>query len=266
MHEALTYITVCGAAFFVAGLTLVSGFGLGTLLLPAFALFFPLDVAVAATAVVHLANNVFKLGLVGRHASGQVLVPFVLFAVPAALAGAILLEHLSARPPLAEWMLGARACRITGIGLTLGALMVAFALIEFLPGFESWSVSPRLLWLGGAISGFFGGLSGHQGALRSAFFVRTGMSKEQFVGTSAAAAICIDAVRLCVYFSTFLAAKLGTLSASGGWPLVAAATLAAFIGSYIGARAIRKITLRTVKRLVAALLVLTGGLIGSGVI
>jgi len=40
---------------------LLSGFGLGTLLLPVFALFFPLPVAIAATALVHLANNFFKL-------------------------------------------------------------------------------------------------------------------------------------------------------------------------------------------------------------
>ena len=38
-------------------LSFFSGFGLGTLLLPAFAVVAPLDVAVAATAVVHLANN-----------------------------------------------------------------------------------------------------------------------------------------------------------------------------------------------------------------
>jgi hypothetical protein len=38
-------------AFAVSGLTLFPGFGLGTLLMPAFALFFPIEVAVAATAI-----------------------------------------------------------------------------------------------------------------------------------------------------------------------------------------------------------------------
>jgi hypothetical protein len=51
----MSYLIICVVAFAVSGLTLFSGFGLGTLLMPAFALFFP--VAVAATAVVHLANE-----------------------------------------------------------------------------------------------------------------------------------------------------------------------------------------------------------------
>ncbi len=50
------YLAVAVASLVVAALTLVSGFGLGSLLMPVFALFFPLEVAVGATAVVHLAN------------------------------------------------------------------------------------------------------------------------------------------------------------------------------------------------------------------
>ena len=39
------------AAFVASTLTLFSGFGLGTLLMPVAALFFPIDVAIAMTAV-----------------------------------------------------------------------------------------------------------------------------------------------------------------------------------------------------------------------
>ncbi|GAB4339479.1 MAG: hypothetical protein Kow0010_27570 [Dehalococcoidia bacterium] len=53
-------------AALVAAVALLSGFGLGTVLMPAFALFFPIEVAIAATGVVHLSNNLFKLVLVGR--------------------------------------------------------------------------------------------------------------------------------------------------------------------------------------------------------
>ena len=47
-------------ALLTSGLTLFSGFGLGTILMPVFALFFPLPLAIAATAVVHFANNLFN--------------------------------------------------------------------------------------------------------------------------------------------------------------------------------------------------------------
>jgi hypothetical protein len=67
-EAAMAYAFVCLAAFGTAVLTLFSGFGLGSLLLPVFALFFPLESAVAVTAIVHLCNNLFKVGLLGRHA------------------------------------------------------------------------------------------------------------------------------------------------------------------------------------------------------
>ena len=86
----MDYLLVCGVALLVSGLTLYSGFGLGTLLMPVFALFFPVSVAVAATAVVHLLNNLFKVVLVGRRADWTVVARFGLPAALAAFVGAAL--------------------------------------------------------------------------------------------------------------------------------------------------------------------------------
>ena len=47
------FVTVALAAFLAAGLTMYSGFGLGPLRLPVFALFLPVEMAVVATALVH---------------------------------------------------------------------------------------------------------------------------------------------------------------------------------------------------------------------
>jgi uncharacterized membrane protein YfcA len=74
MPEALNFLVVSLAAFLAAGLTMYSGFGLGTLMLPVFALFFPVEMAVVATALVHGANNVFKVSLLGRHADREVVI------------------------------------------------------------------------------------------------------------------------------------------------------------------------------------------------
>ena len=59
----VSFLVIALVAFGASALTLFSGFGLGTLLLPAFALFLPVEVAVSATAVVHGANSFFKAGL-----------------------------------------------------------------------------------------------------------------------------------------------------------------------------------------------------------
>ena len=90
----MEYAIVCIAALLASGLTLFSGFGLGTLLMPVVAIFFPLEIAIAITAVVHFSNNLFKLALMGHHADRSILLKFGLPAVIAALIGAALL-HLS---------------------------------------------------------------------------------------------------------------------------------------------------------------------------
>ena len=81
----MDFIIVAVVALCVSGLTLYSGFGLGTLLMPVFALFFPVETAVAATAAVQGANNVFKVALVGRHADRSLVLRFGLPAIVAAL-------------------------------------------------------------------------------------------------------------------------------------------------------------------------------------
>ena len=102
----MQYTLVAGVTLFFSALTLFSGFGLGTLLMPAFALFLPVPVAVAATAVVHLANNLFKLALVGRKADWTVVVRFALPAAVGAIVGAILLGLLADVPPLLGYSFG----------------------------------------------------------------------------------------------------------------------------------------------------------------
>ena len=67
-------------------------FGLGTVLMPAFAMFFPVPLAVAATAVVQLANNLFKTALVGRKADWPVVAKFAVPGAAAAILGAMLLN------------------------------------------------------------------------------------------------------------------------------------------------------------------------------
>jgi uncharacterized membrane protein YfcA len=85
MPDLLQAGVVALAAFLAAGLTMYSGFGLGTLMLPVFALFFPVEMAVVATALVHGANNVFKVALLGRHADREVVMRFGLPAIAAAI-------------------------------------------------------------------------------------------------------------------------------------------------------------------------------------
>jgi uncharacterized protein len=258
------YLLVCLVAFGASALTLYSGFGLGTLLLPVFALFFPIPVAVAATAVVHLANNLFKVGLVGRNAERSVVLRFGIPAVIAALIGAVLLGTLGSQPPLAEYLIGDRAFEVTTVKVVVGLVIVVFAVLELTPAFGRLQWDRKYLPVGGAVSGFFGGLSGHQGALRSAFLVKAGMQPASFVGTNTVTAVMVDIARLLVYGVALLG--VGVVDLSGTWGLVVAGSLSAFAGAYLASRYLHKVTMRTVQRVVAVMLIGVGTAMAVGLI
>ncbi len=196
MPEALLIAIVSAAA---SALTLYSGFGLGTILLPAFALFFPAPLAVAATGIVHLLNNLFKVALVGRRADWGIVLRFGLPAVPAAVAGALLLTWLGETPRLFEWSAGGRIFGPTGAGVTIGIMMILFAILELQPWFQRLAAPPRLLPPGGLLTGFVGGLTGQQGALRSMFLLRCRLSPERFIATGVLIAVLVDLSRLPAY-------------------------------------------------------------------
>ncbi|HUR55003.1 MAG TPA: sulfite exporter TauE/SafE family protein [Gemmataceae bacterium] len=245
----MTYLVICAVALVASGLTFLSGFGLGTLLLPAFALFFPVDQAVALTAVVHFLNGLFKVALVGRHADRATVLRFGVPAIVAALVGAWVLVRLSGVGPVYSYTAFGRAMHVSPVKLVVGVLLLAFALIEVIPRLRDMSFGPKWMPLGGVLSGFFGGLSGMQGALRSAFLARAGLTKEAFVGTGSVIGCLIDVTRLGVYATAIIA-----VGPRLDYGLLVAAAASAFAGAALGNRYLKKLTMVTVQRIVAALL------------
>jgi uncharacterized membrane protein YfcA len=260
------YVLVVCCAFVVSGLTLFSGFGLGTLLMPVFALFFPVETAVAATAVVHGANNVLKASLLGRHADWQLVLRFGLPAVPAAALGATVLLVVSDLAPIVEYSVGGFQAVVTPIKLLMGLLMMAFAWFELLPRFRRLEFDRKLLTLGGLLSGFFGGLSGHQGALRSAFLAKVGITTEAFVGTNAVIGLGVDVTRLAIYGSIFFAGGSHGLFDSETTPLILSGIAAAFCGVMLGKKLVAKVTMKTVQTLTGIMLLGIAFTLGAGLI
>ncbi len=251
-------------AALASALTLYSGFGLGTILLPAFALFLPAPLAVAATGVVHLLNNLFKGTLLWKRADWGTVVKFGLPAVPAAIAGAWLLALLGNTPRLFEWIVFGRTFGPTGAGLTIGLLMILFAALELQRWFQELRAPSRLTPLGGVVTGFVGGLTGQQGAFRSIFLLRSGLPAEQFIATGVMIAILVDLSRLATYAASFTTAGLNPAGREG--LLVLVGTLAAFGGAYMATRHLDKITIGTVRYSVAALMLVIGAALAAGVL
>ena len=244
-------VIVSMVALVASLLTLFSGFGLGTLLMPVVAIFFPLEVAIGMTAMVHLANNLFKVAILGKYAKKDVLIKFGLAAVMAAFIGAWFLGVLAESGRTINYSLFGHALQTTLLNIIVGGLILSFVLLEFSKTFAAVKLGPRFLPLGGFISGFFGGLSGHQGAFRSMFLLKAGLNKEQFIATGVMVAVMVDVARLMVYGKD-LAADYQAID----WQLVIAASFAAFAGAYVGKKLLLKITIKFVHWVVSALLVL----------
>lgn len=255
----MSILLVSLVALLTSGLTFFSGFGLGTLLLPAFALFMPIDQAIALTAVVHFLNSIYKVLIVGRFIDTTTIIRFGLPAICAAVVGAWILGFLTETTPLFEYDALGHHFVITPVKLAIGLLLFIFALLELIPATSSLSFAPRWMPIGGLLSGFFGGLSGMQGALRSAFLIRAGLSKEAFVATGAAIACLVDFSRMGIY-----ASRLSAMDAPLNLPLLVAAVLAALIGATLGRVYLHKVKLPVVQRIVAVMLLLVAGCLVSG--
>ncbi|HOZ86883.1 MAG TPA: sulfite exporter TauE/SafE family protein [Bacteroidia bacterium] len=249
------------AAFIIAILTFFSGFGLGTILTPVFMIFFPVELAIALTGVVHFLNNIFKLSLVGKNADKRILIRFGIPAVLAAFAGAWLLLHIPDVKPLFSYSLFGKHLDVYPVKFIISILLIFFAILDLIPFLNNLRVGKNTLALGGLLSGFFGGLSGNQGALRSAFLIKAGLSKEVFIATTVVISCFVDFTRLSVYSTGFFKSGLDQ-----NIEVVAAATLSAIAGSFAGNKLLKKVTLKFIQQLVAILLIMVSVALCAGLI
>lgn len=254
-------IIISITAFLVAILTFFSGFGLGTILTPVFMIFFPVDLAIGLTGIVHFFNNLFKLLLVGRQADKQVLIRFGIPAVIAALLGSWILLNITDLRPLFAYQMFGRTFEVFPVKFIISILLIIFATIDLIPYFNKLQFSKDKLPIGGALSGFFGGLSGNQGALRTAFLIKAGLSKEAFVATAVIVSTFVDFTRLSVYATRFTKAGL-----TDNLTLVVCATLSAIVGAYIGNKLLKKVTLKFLQLTVAIMLIFISLALGAGLI
>ena len=104
------------------------------------------------------------------------------------------------------------------------------------------------------LSGFFGGFSGHQGTLRSAFRTKVGISPQAFGGTNALIGFLVDLTRIMVYGSVVFLAGTGSGFDRHQWSMITIGCLAAFAGIIIGKRYLHKLTMRAIQTVTGVLL------------
>jgi uncharacterized membrane protein YfcA len=157
---------------------------------------------------------------------------------------------------------GALAGSLAHQAVTSRAITIIFAVLLILAGLfgitglsNKVKFGKRGAYVGGGLSGFFGGLSGEQGGLRAAALLGFDISKEAFVATATAAALIVDVVRAPIYvalrFHDLGKAALPAVIATGG---VVAGTL-------LGKRLLREVPENKFDRVVSIALLVIGGLL-----
>lgn len=256
----LLLLALLGAG--ASAITIVSGFGLNTVLVPAFAVLFPLPVAITAVALVHLIASVIRLAIFRAHINWTIAKQFVPWAIFGGVVGAIILELLGAIAVIATYPLFGLTRSITAVKIVVGLTIAVLSLYELRRGVEPTSLSATGISAGALASGFFGGLSGNQGAIRSTVLIRAGLTPFGFAATGALAAIAIDLTRLSVYGTA------GGTAAIISDPLirsaVTAATLGATVGALVGRQLLGAMSSARLHRVVGVTLVACGLLISSG--
>ncbi len=249
-------IGIC--AFAASFLSFYSGFGLGTLLMPIIAIFFPLPIAIGLTAIIHLAHNLLKSGLLWKSIDWSIAIRFGGAALVASIPGALLLKGLSEVAPIKRYDFFSIHAEVSILHICIGLLLILFATLEAVP---HKMAKIKNLFFGGALSGFFGGLSGNQGAFRSAFLMQVGRDKQEFIATNAIIAVAVDLARLTVYGLNF-----ASLWENMSRTLLSVTIGSAFGGICLGMILLKRITFHFIKRSIVTLLYLIAILFILGII
>jgi uncharacterized membrane protein YfcA len=187
MDVLLSLLVFILVPFLGALATFFTGFGLNTILVPVFLLYWDAPLAVLMAGMVHLSNNILKVALTARSINWNLFRNFGIPAIIFAFLGAFLLSKLNESASLY-------------LEPIFGSLLICFACLEFF----NWKFPIQGNWgmrIGGVLSGFFGGFSGHQGALRALFLSKLKIEPLVFVATTAVISLFVDLTRVSVYFS-----------------------------------------------------------------
>ncbi|MDT7784334.1 MAG: uncharacterized protein QOF58_2753 [Pseudonocardiales bacterium] len=231
-----TLLAASFAAFALALLSAVAGFGGGVLLLPVFTTLFGLRVAVPMLTLTQLSSNGARVWLNRRDLHWRLIGWFALGAVPFAVAGGLLLAHT----PLAP------------LKRLLGAFLIGVVVWRHLHR-EPAPPAKRSFVGVGAASGLGSALLGSVGPLTAPFFLALGLTRAAYIGTEAASALAMHVTKIATYGA-------GDLLTGQVLLFGVALTPATLLGAWAGKKIVGRISDRVFVLLVEIGLVVAGTL------
>jgi hypothetical protein len=236
MTFALLVAAVGGIGGVMAAL---SDAGIGSTLVPLFAVHVDFKIAVAAAAVPHLAGSALRAYRLRQAIDWPLLRRFGIVCAASSFVGALL--HGGVTSPIITYVFAGLLVLAGGLGL-MGVT-------------KHIRLGRRAAWLAGAGSGFFGGLAGEQGGLRAVALLGFHLGKEAFVATGTAVAVVIDVVRVPVYL--FMQHD----SVGSVWHLIVVATAGVVAGTWAGAALLGRLPERRFGQIVSGIILVIGALL-----
>ena len=214
----------------------MTGFGTSTIMVPLLSLFLPLPLVLLFVGVLHWFGDIWKMLFFKKGFNWKLI---ILFGIPG-----IITSFLAASLPitLPELLLQR----------SLGSFLVFYvAFLFFAPNWKIKASNSGAL-LGGTLSGFFAGIFGVGGAIRSTFLTAFDLPKSVFLFTSGVIGLLIDSSRLSQYLLSNI-----KLNSSLTKTLILCIPVS-FLGAFIAKQLVDKIPQKSFRLFITFALFLVG--------
>jgi len=219
-----------------SGIGTITGFGTSTILIPILLLYLPLPETLLVVGVIHLSGDIWKMILFRKGFDWKLVLTFGITGIITSYIGAMIVFSASQDILL----------RI------LGGFMLAYVIfLLFKPGFKIPKKNMTAI-TGGGLSGFFAGIFGVGGAIRTLFLSAFDLPKAVFIATTGAIAFLIDSTRITTYLVNGV--RLDDLFLWG----VLAFIPASFAGTALAKKVVDKIPQKWFRMVVALFLFVMG--------
>jgi len=245
MDEIITQYTVLILVTLATSvITLFTGFGVGTIMMPVMALFFDVKVAIFLAAIIHFFNNASRLVLYRSEINWKIIKRFGVVSIIGAFIGSYAQIYLDS-----AWLK-------VGVGLFL----TTYALLSLIPNNIKLELPNSVDFIGGFLSGLIGGLIGNQGAIRSLYLLNYGLEKKELIVSSALIAVIIDSTRIPVYaYTNFRYLQENII-------LLSLIVLSAILGTVVGSRILPKVSYDLFKKIILIAVLVLGVLMALRII
>lgn len=183
LNRMIDIIFILIFTFFASFVGTTTGFGTSTIMVPLLLLFLPAPQALLFAGSIHWFGNIWKVTLFKKSSNLKLV---FLFGLPG-----LIISFFAALLPinLPESLLRQ----------ILGTFIIAY--IAFLVAAPKWKLkaSSKNAIIGGSLSGFFAGVFGVGGTIRSSFLAAYNLEKTVFIFTSGAIGFFIDSARITQY-------------------------------------------------------------------